>query len=155
MSPEKFRDYLDKRFLDQLNWYDAKAARCKKQYTLLQWGLIVLAAVTPVLIAVDQNAYLSKWLPLITGSLVAVLSAAMKTFSFQENWINYRSTAEALKREYHLYQAGAGAYRNASGSERLFVERAERMFASEHTNWLSNVVEQEVNSATPSGSVES
>lgn len=49
----------------------------------------------------------------VTGGLAAVivvLEGAQHLYQFQEHWITYRSTAEALKHEHYLYLAQAGPY---------------------------------------------
>jgi uncharacterized membrane protein len=49
-----------------------------------------------------------KTASLITAVLVAILATSLKTFKFEqfeENWLNYRTTCEALKKEIHFYSA--------------------------------------------------
>jgi hypothetical protein len=49
----------------------------------------------------------------VTGGLAAdivVLEGVQHLYQFHEQWIAYRSTAEALKRERYLYLASAGPY---------------------------------------------
>ena len=74
--------------------------------------------------------------------LVAIVASALKTFKFQENWINYRTTCETLKKEIHFYEAGIGEYANAEDKEVLFVERVENLISRENTLWLSVHKEQ-------------
>jgi len=67
---------------------------------------------------------------------VAILASAVRAFKFQENWINYRTTAETLKKEIHLYRAGAGEYARVPDREALFVERVESLISRENTTWV-------------------
>jgi hypothetical protein len=49
----------------------------------------------------------------VTGGLAAAIVALDGTqhlYQFQEHWITYRSTAEALKHERYLYLAKVGTY---------------------------------------------
>jgi hypothetical protein len=49
----------------------------------------------------------------VTGGLAAAIVALDGTqhlYQFQEHWITYRSTAEALKHERYLYLAKVGPY---------------------------------------------
>jgi Protein of unknown function (DUF4231) len=49
----------------------------------------------------------------VTGGLAAVivvLEGVQHLYQFQEQWITYRSTAEALTRERYLYLARASPY---------------------------------------------
>ena len=60
-------------------------------------------------------------------TVLAITIAAVKTFRFQENWINYRTVAEALKKEKHYYNAGAIEYATDKNKKQLFVERVEAL----------------------------
>lgn len=140
MDAERFQKYLKERYYDQISWYDKKSLKNQKWYTWLQWGLIFFSAITPVLIAIDWNLTtypLLKWIPIITSIIVSVLASALKAFKFQENWINYRTTCETLKKEIYFYEAGIGEYANAKDREALFVKRVENLISRENTLWLS------------------
>ena len=113
----------------------------------MQWALIVLAAITPILIELDLNPLghvaangekggVIQWATL-TSAIVAILTAGLKTFKYQENWINYRTTCETLRKEKHFYDAGLGAYATAADTEAIFVDRVESLISRENTLWLS------------------
>jgi len=141
MNKEQFDRYLKDRYEDQINWYDRKSVWNQTWYKRLQWGLIVLSSLTPVLIAIDALDDKMVWLaaiPLTTATLVAIFTATIKTFNFQENWLNYRTTCETLRKEKFLYNAGAGAYAGVANREVLFVERVESLISRENTLWLAN-----------------
>jgi hypothetical protein len=95
---------------------------------------------TPALIELDLNELIGNGfghLATVTSVVVAILTAAMKTFKYQENWINYRTTCEALRREKFFYDGGIGEYQNTLNKEALFIERAEGMMSRENTLWIS------------------
>ena len=126
MENENFATYLKDRYFDQINWYDKKSQESQKKYRQLQWSLIILAALTPALIELDLNEVLGKGfghLATLTSVIVAILTAALKTFKYQENWINYRTTCETLRKEKHFYDGEVGEYQRAENRESLFVER--------------------------------
>lgn len=140
MDKPDFDQYLKERYYDQVDWYDRKSLWNQKWYTRLQWSMIILAAITPALVAIDASAFNSaffKWIAVLTSFSVAVLAAALKTFKFQENWINYRTTCETLRKEIHLYRAGVGDYSNTKDRETFFVERVESLISRENTLWLT------------------
>ncbi len=140
MDAEKFQKYLKERYHGQISWYDKKSLWNQKWYGRLQWGLIVFSAMTPVLIAIDWGfpTYpVLRWIPIITSVFVAVLASALKTFKLQENWLNYRTTCETLKKEIHFYEAGIGEYADVEDKEALFVERAENFISREHSLWTT------------------
>jgi hypothetical protein len=68
---------------------------------------------------------------------VAILTAGLKAFKYQENWINYRTTCETLRKEKYFYEAGLGEYASAEDKEALFVDRVESLISRENTMWVS------------------
>jgi hypothetical protein len=77
------------------------------------------------------------WLAVIIAALVAIGTTILKTFKYQENWINYRTTCETLRKEIHFYRAPLGDYRDSDDREALFVERVESLISRENTMWLT------------------
>jgi len=140
MDAKAFKEYLKDRYHDQIKWYDQKSIEFQKKYRLSQWLLIIFSSLTPLLILVDKlakNIVWLSWIPVGTAVLVAGLTAASKTLHFQENWINYRTTCETLKKEEYLYEADVGDYSTAGNKEALFVERVESLISRENTLWLA------------------
>ena len=135
MTAEEFDDYLARRYQEQVDWYDAKAGKNKRLYLVFQWGNVVLAVVTPVLVVSLPESL--KWITAATAVLLGIGTAGLKTFKFQENWILYRTIAETLKKERHLYAARVDGYGRAHVPERLFVERVEAIISREHSLWIS------------------
>jgi hypothetical protein len=140
MDKDYFDKYFKERYIGQVAWYDKKAVGNQKKYRFLQWSLIILSAITPVLIAHGFDTSSSpnlKWLTIIIAVLVTVFSTALKTFKFQENWINYRTTCETLKKEEHFFNANLGDYSDVKDKESLFIERVEILISRENTLWLT------------------
>lgn len=135
MEVQEFERYLKERYYPQVEWYDKKAMWNQKVYRFLQWGIIILAAITPVFIAVTET--LGKALPIVFSSLVAISSASLKAFKYQENWINYRTTCETLRKEIHYYNARIDDYSNADDPMGVFVKRVESLISRENTLWLT------------------
>ena len=139
MNPEDFQKYLKERYEDQINWYDKKSIWNQKMYRRFQWIVIVLSAITPVLVAIvaiRPEVKGTSWLAVGISALVAIGTTSLKTFKYQENWINYRTTCETLKKEIHFYKAGIIEYKDAEDPEGLFVERVESLISRENTMWL-------------------
>ena len=94
------------RLEDQISWYDRKSGDNQRRYKWLKLLELVVAAALPVVAGIGSPV-------LVTGGLAAVivvLEGAQHLYQFQEHWITYRSTAEALKHERYLYLAKAGPY---------------------------------------------
>ncbi len=134
MDKDTFNEYVETRYKGQLGYYSKASAKNQTRYKQFQWILIVLSATTPILAAFDPQR---MQLPLIVISgLVAILTAGLKTFQYQELWINYRATNELLKPEIHYYRFGVGPYAEEGiDKETLFVSRVESILDKEHVNW--------------------
>lgn len=136
MEESTFSKYLSERYHDQINWYDSKAADNQKRYSWMQWSIIVLAAITPVLIQIEFADWF-HYAPTVTSAVVAILTAGLKTFKYQENWINYRTTCENLRKEKYYFDADLGEYGSAHDKNGLFIDRVERLISQENTMWIS------------------
>ena len=139
MDQDAFSNYVTQRYEREMGWYDGKAVKNQAIYRRMQWTLIVLAAVTPILIELEPPPLGGDWIhwATLTSGVVAILTAGLKTFKYQENWINYRTTCETLRKERHFYDAGLGDYGTAQDKEALFVERVESLISRENTMWVS------------------
>ncbi|MHC4367051.1 MAG: DUF4231 domain-containing protein [Planctomycetota bacterium] len=80
---------------------------------------------------------LEKWQNYPRGTSSRRRKSILKTFKYQENWINYRTTCETLRKEIHFYRVGWGDYRDSKDREALFVERVESLISRENTMWLT------------------
>jgi Protein of unknown function (DUF4231) len=146
MDHPTFDKYVNERYVAEISWYDGKSMRNQIWYRTLQWSLIVLSASTPVVIALAQKTDSTPWvksLSLITSVLVAILATSLKTFKFEENWINYRTTCETLKKEIHFFNAGLDEYKDSQDREGLFVRRVEALISRENTLWLTTIEEKQ------------
>lgn len=134
MNKEEFEKYLKTRYQKEIKWYDDKSIWNHRAYMSLQWTAITLSALTPILIIIRDNWV--HWLAVGIAVLVAISTAVLKAFKYQENWINYRTTCETLKKEIHFYEAGIQGYDSVEDKEALFVERVESLISRENTLWV-------------------
>lgn len=149
MTDDQFDEYLKTRYYPEIDWYTKRGNREKWCYMAFQWGLIILSASTPILIAVgDFRSALSnvtagsptginvvQMCSISTAFLVAVFAAALKVFHFQENWLDFRATQEQLKTEIHFYFARLYGYKTAHDVRALFVSHVERIIRGEVKSW--------------------
>jgi hypothetical protein len=135
MEADEFNTYLKERYYDQIDWYDKKAGYNQRLYKTIQWCVIILAAITPILIVVGGTW--ERWCAVIISVLVAIGTSGLKVFKYQENWINYRTTCETLRKEIHYYKAGINDYGKCDDPMALFVQRVEMLISRENTLWLT------------------
>ena len=142
LTQEEFEHYLCERYYDQCAWYDQKAGINKRWYYYFQTLVIVLSALTTLTVAMGVYFQQFTWFRLValtTASIVTVLASLQKIYRFQEQWIDYRNTAETLKKEKHLYDARLSGYATANCAEQLFVERIESLISRQNTLWVARV----------------
>ena len=135
MEEEEFEEYLKERYKCQVQWYDNKSAQNQRYYQWFQWMVIIISVSVPVLVVSMPDRF--KWITAILSIILAIATAALKTFKFQENWVNYRTIAETLKKEKHYYDAEAGEYATAEDKRQLFVEIVEALLSRENTLWMT------------------
>jgi hypothetical protein len=120
-----------RRLEDQLDWYERRSQHNKRWFQWLKVGQIVVAAAIPVTAAAGASAAVAGAL----GAVVVVLEGMQQLFQFQQNWIAYRGTAEALKHEKFLYLAAAGPYALNGRRDAVLAERVEGLVSQEHAAW--------------------
>ena len=119
-------DYLNDRVKDQIDWFNKKSGTCKHWFYRLKVSETILALLIPFLTGYITNE--------LTG--LKTLAGLLTLFKYQENWVQYRTTAETLTQERFLFIARTGPYK---GDDRfkLFVERIESMLTKENSHWAS------------------
>jgi len=118
---------------DQIRWYDQKSLANQRWYKRLKIAAIVAAAMIPFAAGFE----LPTWVAGGLGVCIVILEGLQGLNQYQQNWINYRSTCEALRHEKYLYLAKAGSYRKTEHPDALFAERAESLISQEHAKWVS------------------
>lgn len=126
-------DIVLERMEDQLNWYDKKSSYNERMFRWFKSATMVVSISIPLCAAFVKY-------PLITGGLgasIALLEGLQQLNQYHQNWITYRSTAEALKHEKFLFLSSAGPYANADNAKALLAERVESLVSQEHAKWTS------------------
>ncbi len=77
------------------------------------------------------------------GTIVAVLTGISAMMKFQEKWLMYRSTAEALLHEKYIFLTATGRYYQQEEPFQLFVQRVESLLGDEHSNWKETMKKTE------------
>ena len=128
-------DPIMQRLEDQIDWYDRKSIANQRTYKQMKVVEILAAAIIPFLAALR-----SPNIGMVTGALgvlVTVLEGMLHLNQYQQNWINYRSTCEALKHEKYTYLGKASPYANVPDAHALLAERVETLVSEEHAKWAS------------------
>ena len=130
--------YIEERLNDQLRYYDRTAGKAKNRYLQSRLVSVVAGALVPVLVNLEF-AYVDV-ITTILSVLVVLIVSLESVFHFREQWVNSRSTSEALRKEYFEFTAAEGLYadfvEDGSAAFRLFVERVEAMIEAENLSTL-------------------
>jgi hypothetical protein len=140
------------RLKNQSDWYDKKSSAAQRAFKRIKVTEIVAAALIPLLGSLTLLFPFIKenitWISGGLGVLITILEGILHLNRYQENWNNYRSTAEALKHEKFLYLAQAGPYAKTPTSDpdallALLAERVESLVSQEHAKWINIQTDQE------------
>jgi len=136
-TPEK--DPVIKRLDDELEWYDRKSVSNQRIYNRIKVTEILAAAMIPFIAGfhAKEAVWVSAGMTGGLGVLVTFLEGLLQLYQFQQNWISYRATCEALKHEKYLFQGNAGPYAGAKDARALLAERVESMVSQEQAKWVS------------------
>jgi hypothetical protein len=130
---EETHDPTWARLEDQISWYDRKSTSAQHAYRQLKLLEVMVAASISVVAGIRAPAALTASL----GAVVVVLEALQHVYGFHDNWILYRSTAEALRHERYLFLATAGPYARRD-RHRVLAERIEGLISQEHAKWTES-----------------
>jgi hypothetical protein len=130
LSGDPALDPVRRRLDDQLDWYERRSLQAQRAYKRVKLIELVVAAAVPVLAGLRAPAAVTA----AFAAVVVVLEGVQQLFQWQTNWLQYRSTAEALKHEKFLYEAGAEPYNDSAARQRL-AERIEALLVKEHGQW--------------------
>lgn len=132
-------EYLNSRVDSQLEWYSKKSRLNKGWYIRLKVIETVMALLIPFLTAyIAQNTVTLKITVGLLGVLVALASNLIILFNVHENWLQYRTTLEAMKYEKFMFLTKTGAYLNNENAFNMFVEKFEFIISKENANWAAN-----------------
>ena len=93
------QEYLQNRVYDQVKWLDAKSAFNQKMYKRFQAWRNCCRRSYPVPGWLSRPESRFPICHRFLGVLIVVLKGIEQLYKFHENWLSYRTTNEALKRE--------------------------------------------------------
>ncbi len=127
--------YLTERLESEIEWYEKKSKKNKRNYIFFRVIELISAALIPFLINyLTGSTGLIKSAIEVLGIIVIVSSGLISLFQFNELWTEYRTNAESLKHEKYLYLSSSKPY-DTDGKYKLLVERVERLISIENSRW--------------------
>ena len=129
-------DYLQKRIDDQIKWLSSASGKNQQWFKKLRAAEIVMGCAIAYLVS---HADLMP-IQVLTGAMgvaVATIGGLLSLYRFQEKWIEYRITAENLKREKFFFLTGTAPY-DADDKFQILVTRVEAILAAENVQWAES-----------------
>lgn len=127
-------EYIKHRLDDQIRWYSNKSQRAKFYFKLFKIIEICAAASIPIIAGFGSDLIPVNFIVALLGGLIAILSAVVSLNQYQERWIEYRNTSEALKHEKFLFLTRAEPYDDQTAFK-TFTLRVESLISRENANW--------------------
>lgn len=127
-------EYKKTRLEDQINWYDTKSQFNQRWFKTLRRSEIVAASLIPLLAGFGDAVPYYRIVIGALGALIAIITGFVNLGKYQENWIEYRTTAETLKHEKYLYETRTKPY-NKENSFNQLVYRVEKLISQENSQW--------------------
>jgi hypothetical protein len=133
--------YLQKKFKPQLDWYENNALLNRRRLYFCQIVITFTSAIIPIIniLGILGEFWLRLWSSILGGA-ITVLTASLQLTKAHENWVLYRSTAESLKTEYHLFSLTVGDYAqatNCNDRNQLFIKRVQLTITTEGNKFLT------------------
>lgn len=126
-------EYVAERLMPEIEYYERRAAGSKRLFR----GVSVLAIIASAAIPVAATADVDRWVLAGLGSLVAASVSSLALFRWQEDWLQFRGNAEALKKEQAHFDTRTGPYRDLDSEDLAeeLVLRVEGLISQEHQVW--------------------
>lgn len=134
---ENFDEFYNDFYEGQFEWYDQKAITNKRRHRIFEASEILLATFLPVSISLFPVTTNPFWKYTTVGAsvLLLIIESLGSTWNFQKKWLNYRTTAEGLRREKQMFRTKTGDYDGVEDPEKLFVERVTSLTSQENRYW--------------------
>jgi hypothetical protein len=126
-------EYLKTRVEDQIKWLSHASGQNQQWFKKLRAAEIVMGCTIAYLVSHADLAPV-QFLTGAMGVAVAAISGLLSLYRFQEKWVEYRVTAENLKREKYFFLTGTAPY-DGKDKYPTLVSRVEAILAAENMQW--------------------
>lgn len=138
-------EYIKDRLENQISWYDSKSQSAQKNYKRSGVIEFICAASVPFFAGMlTAETIFFKIIVGLLGVIIAVITAIKGLYQWNEDWIQYRTTCESLKKEKYLFLTETEPYDSEEKENRaLLVQRVETLVSKENTNWAQYMMHPE------------
>ncbi len=133
--PETKQDIALRRWQSQKNYYSKRVGHYKSRHLGLELYIGIIAVLVPILLGFPE---VPRLIPSILSGTIAAAAVIENVNRYGENWRNFRTTVEVLKREKALFDIGADAYNGLDPDDAaiLFATRTEDILSAEWASYF-------------------
>lgn len=131
------KEYITSRVDEQIKWYDEKSKKAQRYYKKLTYVILISSAIIPLATNLLANSIWTKLFISILGISTTLSQGIINLNDYNQNWIEYRTVCETLKKEKYMYLTQAGVYSDNEESFKFFAERVESIISQENVNWAN------------------
>jgi hypothetical protein len=134
-------EYLKSRLDNQIDWYDQKSVSSQRWYKRLRVSEFVLAAFIPLLAGLITTHWSVQVIVGLVGVTIAIITASLGLYQFEQHWIEYRALCESLRKEKYVFLTRTAPYNKSEEDNlALLVQRVETLVSKENTNWAQSII---------------
>jgi hypothetical protein len=131
LSPERFA-------LEICKGIKKKSDKNKNLSTFLFLVVLIATVVTPLLILISDNFYVSKLSPAILSALAALSSYWIQLRKPHERWCLYRTAQRKIEFEMNKYKYSVDEY-NTTDKDTILVRTVNELALKLHYDWMPMV----------------
>ncbi|MFN7899627.1 MAG: DUF4231 domain-containing protein [Synechococcaceae cyanobacterium] len=131
--------YLQERLEEQISWLSQASQSNKRAFLRLRLLQILLGTAITIFSPFSTRFSWGALAVSLAGGAVAVAGSLMALQRHQENWLRYRSLAQALKHEKYLYLTDTPPYDAADSAFQRLVSTCEALMAAESNQWIRDM----------------
>src|SRR6185437_11906905 len=120
-----------KELKDQFYWYDRAANRNRNGFLLLKIPTLVLGGAVTILAASNSSNVLTA----ILAAAIVAAEGIQQLFKLQPVWLNYRRTANALRRLAMSYIMQEKPYDDPDTRQTNLAKDTQSLLSGEVSNW--------------------
>ncbi|HEX6094907.1 MAG TPA: DUF4231 domain-containing protein [Thermoanaerobaculia bacterium] len=123
--PAAEQEYLRKRWLEQILWWDDRSRKAKRRFFWARSIVVCGAALVPFILTISPDDRVFAVIAAFVSAGVAISAGIESLHNWGGIWLEKRNAAEVLKAEGILFLNRAGIYADQAAPFAKFVETVE------------------------------
>jgi hypothetical protein len=137
--PDNDDDYIKDRLGRFIIFFDKERAIVRRRERILQYTIIILGSLIPIVNLVGIETFASNILSAIFGATIAIITAILQLEKYHERWLSFKMTSTRLSNEYYFWKNKSGDYnlKEEEKAKSLLVKRCEDIILSEAVEYVN------------------